>query len=85
MHICSKNINVFENTLATTVNQLSLTSSDVTNDAFEQQDPSYLWQIRYTWTVITLRKHAYSNMLKISPPKNEKFQIKNSNIFHISA
>ena len=33
----------------------------------------------------TLRKHAYSNILKILPPKNEKFQIKNSDIFHISA
>ena len=29
--------------------------------------------------------HAYSNMLKILPPKNEKFQLKNPNIFHISA
>ena len=33
----------------------------------------------------TLRKHAYSNILKISPPKTENFQIKNSDIFHISA
>ena len=33
----------------------------------------------------TLRKHAYSNKLKISPPKIESFQIKNSDIFHISA
>ena len=32
-----------------------------------------------------LRKHAYSNKLKILPPKNENFQIKNSDIFHISA
>ena len=32
-----------------------------------------------------LRKHAYSNILKILPPKNETFQIKNSNIFHIFA
>ena len=32
-----------------------------------------------------LRKHAYSNILKISPPKTESFQIKNSDIFHISA
>ena len=32
-----------------------------------------------------LRKHTYSNILKISPPKNENFQIKNSDIFHISA
>ena len=32
-----------------------------------------------------LRKHAYINILKILPPKNENFQIKNSDIFHISA
>ena len=32
-----------------------------------------------------LRKHAYSNILIILPPKNENFQIKNSDIFHISA
>ena len=35
--------------------------------------------------LLTLRKHAYSNILKILPPKNEHFQIKNSNIFHIPA
>ena len=33
----------------------------------------------------SLRKHAYLNILKILPPKNENFQIKNSDIFHISA
>ena len=33
----------------------------------------------------TLRKHAYSNILKILPPKNENFQIKNSDIFQIPA
>ena len=36
----------------------------------------------------TLRKHAYLNILKILPPKNENFQInfqiKISDIFHIS-
>ena len=32
-----------------------------------------------------LRKHAYSNILKILPPKTKSFQIKNSDIFHISA
>ena len=31
-----------------------------------------------------LRKHAYSNKLKISTPKTESFQKKNSDIFHIS-
>ena len=31
-----------------------------------------------------LRKHTYSNILIILPPKNENFQIKNSDIFHIS-
>ena len=30
-------------------------------------------------------KHASSNILKILPPKNESFQIKNFDIFHISA
>ena len=34
---------------------------------------------------MTLRKHAYSNILKILPPKNENILIKNSDIFHISA
>ena len=34
----------------------------------------------------TLRKHAYSNILKILPPtENENFQIKFFDIFHISA
>ena len=33
---------------------------------------------------LLLRKHAYSNILKISLPKNENFQIKNSDILHIS-
>ena len=35
--------------------------------------------------VLSLPKHACSNILKISPPKNEKFPIKNSDILHISA
>ena len=33
----------------------------------------------------SLRKQAYTNILKISQPKNEKFSDKNSDIFHISA
>ena len=32
-----------------------------------------------------LRKHAYSNTLKILPPKNGNFSDENSDIFHISA
>ena len=34
---------------------------------------------------LSLRKHAYSNILKLLPPKIEKNQIKNSDIFNISA
>ena len=36
---------------------------------------------------ISLRKHAYSNIYKISPPKNENFQKKKKKLryFHISA
>ena len=33
----------------------------------------------------SLRKYAYSNILRILPPKNENFQMKNSDIFLISA
>ena len=33
----------------------------------------------------TLRKHAYPNILNILQPKNENFQIKKSDIYHISA
>ena len=33
----------------------------------------------------TLRNHDYSNILKISPPKTESFQIKILILFHISA
>ena len=36
-------------------------------------------------TIMALRKHAYSNILKILQPKTEIFQMKNSDIFHISA
>ena len=37
------------------------------------------------YRLLALRKHAYSNILKILSPKNEYFQIKNSDIFLISA
>ena len=33
----------------------------------------------------SLQKHAYSKILKISPPKTESLQIKKSDFFHISA
>ena len=42
------------------------------------------WELIF-W-VTPLRKHAYSNIWKISPPKKIKnFQIRNSDILHISA
>ena len=36
-------------------------------------------------TLDALRKHAYSNILKLFPLKKENFQIRTSDIFHISA
>ena len=36
------------------------------------------------YKIVALRKHFYSNILKILPPK-WKFSDKNSDIFHISA
>ena len=42
--------------------------------------------ILQAWGAIdALRKHAYSNILKILPPKYENFVKKKSDIFHISA
>ena len=35
--------------------------------------------------MFSLRKLAYSNIKKISPPKTKNFQMKNSDIFHIPA
>ena len=44
-----------------------------------------MFLLLFVLCVASLRKHAYSNILKIIPPKNENIQIKKSNIFHISA
>ena len=49
---------------------------------------SYFIMKTCCWYVLeapSLRKHAYSNILKILPPKKWKFSDKNSDIFHISA
>ena len=55
--------------------------ANLINDAepFEQVDNT-----SSTEGPMSLRKHAYSNILKILPPKNETFQIKCFDIFHIS-
>ena len=51
------------------------------------RSPYALTAYIFTWRVlmVSLRKHAYLNILKILPPKNENFQIKNADIFHTSA
>ena len=62
-------------------------------DVVKVKSINYLRQLFHSLTVCsiriiarqTLRKHAYSTTLKILPPKNENFQTKNSDIFHISA
>ena len=41
--------------------------------------------VKVTSKARALRKHAYSNILKISSPKTENFPIITSDIFHISA
>ena len=40
--------------------------------------------MKYTYH-LSLRKHAYSNILKLLTPKKENFQVKFWNFFHISA
>ena len=47
-----------------------------------QYDPCGYF-IKRVMAVDALRKHAYSNILKSLQPKNENFQIKNSDIFHV--
>ena len=39
----------------------------------------------WVFVLLTSRKHAYSNVLKISSQKIEIFQIKKQHIFHVSA
>ena len=46
---------------------------------------AYIYSTLLKGSGYALRKHAYSNILKILPPKNENFQIKNSDNFHVSA
>ena len=43
------------------------------------------WKTFKIKNVFPLRKHAYSNIPKILAPKIKNFQIKNSDILHISA
>ena len=45
----------------------------------------YIYLLDARLVLIPLRKPAYSNILKILPPKHETFQMKNSDIFRISA
>ena len=47
-----------------------------------EENDDLRWQLSLN---LSLQKHAYSNILKILPLKNEKFQIKSSDIFYISA
>ena len=42
-----------------------------------------MWNFLRSWHNVT--KHAYSNLLRILPPKTENFQMKKSGSFHISA
>ena len=52
----------------------------------EEEQTNYNGQyLCYNQEKSSLRKQAYSNILKILPPKTESFQMKNSDIFHISA
>ena len=44
---------------------------------------SIIWMGKKPYLELSLRKHTYSNILKILPPKNESFQIKKYLIFFI--
>ena len=55
----------------------AITISNTTHVFMKKLEKVLIW--------ITLRKHTYSNILQILSPKNENFQIKNPDIFHVSA
>ena len=50
-----------------------------------QQRTSFVYSDQDFHCQFTLRKHAYSNILKLLPPKNGNFSDKKSDIFQISA
>ena len=50
-------------------NRTSITETPITR---------IIWITRTNFT----KKHAFSNILRILSPKNENFQVKNSDIFH---
>ena len=45
----------------------------------------YMHYMVFSMIIYTLRKHAYSNILKTLPPKIKNFQIKSSDNFHVYA
>ena len=56
---------------------------NVREESYILTQPAYIGNGENQW--FTLRKHAYSNILKILQPKTGKFPDKNYDIFHISA
>ena len=66
------------------INGEQLPVSDFAHARDESESEHFAHARRHIF--VSLRKHAYLNILKLLPPKkNEKFQIKKSDIFHISA
>ena len=45
--------------------------------------PVFFFFLLFFFFAHPLRKHAYSNIKKISPPKTENFQVKNFDIFFL--
>ena len=54
------------------------------NPASKGQPTAKLCQLKVKYTFFTIRKTCLFKKMKILPPKNENFQIKNSHIFLIS-
>ena len=47
--------------------------------------PHFMRNVKRPFYPFSLRKHSYSNILKVLPPQKEKFPIKISDICHISS
>ena len=57
---------------------MKVNAKSLQNHAILEMTSSYVFRL-------SLRKHAYSNILNISSSKTERFWIKNSDILHSSA
>ena len=79
------NTNAFEMVHLQTIIIVSSIENDISYSSVSSDCILTIINSVISYKNMSLRKHAYSNIMKILPPKNENFQIKHSDIFYNSA